>query len=294
MNLIVVGAGAWGKAFGEVLKKNGHEVRWIGRKDSWPRDFAVEMAFLALPVQATRKRLQELAPPSLPWVSLSKGIEIGTGMRMSQVISEVVAPREVAALSGPCLASEVAKGLPTAVVVASENEDFSRLCQEVIQQKGFRTYRSTDLTGVELGGAMKNVFAIAAGVCFGLRAGENAQAALMTRGLAEMVRVGVSLGAKKETLIGLSGAGDLMLTAYSGASRNHRVGEHLAKGEGLQTILSDLHEVAEGVPTTRALREIVQHLGIKAPILKGVHDLIEGKPPRQAVEELLNRSVSEE
>lgn len=295
MNLAVVGTGAWGKAFSEVLVKNGHEVRLIGRRDTWPEEFSVEMAFLALPAQATRKRLQELSPPPLPWVSLSKGIEIGTGLRMSQIIAEVVKPRDIASLSGPCLAPEVARGLPTAVVVASENEDFSRLCQEVIQQKGFRTYRSTDLTGVELGGAMKNVFAIAAGVCFGIRAGENALAALVTRGLAEMVRVGVSLGAKKETLFGLSGAGDLMLTCYSRESRNHRVGEHLAKGEGLQAILSDLHEVAEGVPTTRALRESVQRLGIQAPILNGVHALLyEGKMPQQAVEDLLTRSVSEE
>lgn len=295
MKLVVVGAGAWGRAFGEVLRKNGHEVKLIDRADSWPTGFDAEMAFLALPAQVTRKRLMELAPPPLPWVSLSKGVEIGSGLRMSQVLSEVVKPRDVAALSGPCLAPEVAKGLPTAVVVASENEDFSRLCQEVIQQKGFRTYRSTDLTGVEIGGAMKNVFAIAAGVCFGIRAGENALAALVTRSLAEMVRVGVSLGAKKETLFGLSGAGDLMLTCYSRESRNHRVGEHLAKGEGLQGILSDLHEVAEGVPTTKALRETVQRLGIQAPILYGVHGLLyEGKSPGHAVEDLLTRSVSEE
>lgn len=294
MKCVVLGAGAWGKAFASVLQQSGHQVTLVDRHQPWP-DQPFELGFLALPAQVTRARLIELRPPVMDWVSLSKGIEIESGLRMSQVLSQVTHARSVAALSGPCLAHEVVLGLPTAVVVASENVEFAARCQEVIQQKTFRTYRSEDLAGVELSGALKNIFAIAAGVCAGLQVGENALASLVTRSLVEMGRIGEAMGGRRETFGGLAGVGDLMLTCYSGTSRNHRVGQELAEGKNLKEILERMHQVAEGVPTTEAIYRTARAMKIKAPILAGVHGLLyEGKTPQQAAETLLSREAGSE
>lgn len=292
----MVGSGAWGSAFAHVLERNGHEVAFVRRGDrDWPKNHAPELVFLAVPCQALRERMQTLPRPECPIVSLIKGIEISTGKRVSQIVNEVWSGLSVGVLSGPTLAAEIEKGLPAAAVAAAQSDDLGRLIQTAVHQKHFRVYRSVDLAGVELGGALKNIYAIAGGICSGLHAGENGTAGLMTRSLTEMVRIAVHLESQKETLFGLSGMGDLMLTAYSGLSRNHMLGELLGKGESLQEALASLPGVAEGASTIKAAQEVTHAYKIKAPILDQLHAVLYGgKSVSQAVHDLLTREVEEE
>lgn len=228
-------------------------------------------------------------------VSVAKGIETESLKRMTEVIREVAQPRRLCVLSGPSHAEEVARGIPTAVVAASEDEESARKVQDCFMTERFRVYTSADVAGVELGGALKNVIAIAAGVCDGIGFGDNTKAALITRGLAELSRLGVALGGRRETLAGLSGMGDLIVTCASRWSRNRGVGERLGKGETLQQIVEGMSMVAEGVRTSRAAHRLARGVGVDAPIIDSVHAVLyEGKDPREAVPELMTRSPKAE
>ena len=296
MKISVIGAGAWGTAFGKILQRNGHTVSYIHRHDTeWADGTPGEYVILAVPCQSLRARMNTLRAPGVPVFSLIKGIEVQTHLRATEIVRDVWKEERVGAISGPSLASEVQIQAPTAVVLASEDEELAKAMQHVVHQKMFRTYRSADLAGVEWGGALKNVYALAGGVCFGLGLGENGLAGLMTRSLAEMVRIGALHGARMETLYGLSGTGDLFLTAYSGASRNHQVGEALGRGRELPEILSHMGGTAEGVPTTKAVFELVEMEGIKAPIVRELYQVLyQGKHPAEAFQDLMVRRVDEE
>jgi len=296
MKITIVGAGAWGSALKKVLQVNGHEAVFIHRHDTaWNGGSPGDYVLLAVPCQSVRQRMESLPAPGVPVFSLIKGIEVKSHLRVTELIREVWREDRVGAISGPSLAPEVQVQSPTAVVVASEDEELAKSMQQVLHQQMFRTYRSNDLVGVELGGALKNVYALTGGICQGLRIGENGVAGLMTRCLAEMVRIAVSKGARVETLYGLSGMGDLILTAYSGASRNHQVGEALGRGRELQEILSHMSGTAEGVPTTRAVYEIVTEEKIKAPVVRELYQVLyQGKPVMDGMRDLLVRKVDEE
>jgi len=254
-----------------------------------------EMIFLAVPTQSVRECLQTLGPQTVPVVSLSKGIEIKTGKRISEIVNEIWPKAPVAAVSGPSLASELAQKMPTAVVAAAEKESLAEQVQKILHGPTFRVYRTNDLAGVEWGGSLKNVYALAAGMCAGLGLGENSLAGLLTRSLREMVRVAVKLGAKEETLYGLSGVGDLMLTSYSRASRNRRVGERIGAGDKLEKALSSVEGVCEGVPTTKALHGVEAKYKVEAPVADQLHAvLFEGQSPRAALQALMDRDPKAE
>ncbi|MEO0454422.1 MAG: NAD(P)H-dependent glycerol-3-phosphate dehydrogenase [Verrucomicrobiota bacterium] len=293
MKISIIGRGAWGSAMASVIERNGHELAVLGREESdWKDSEAGEAVFIAIPTQALRERLKQLPDPHVPVVSLMKGIEMGSFRRVSQILKEEWPNSAVAAISGPTFASEVKQSAPTAAVVAAETEEVSEMIQHAVHQKYFRLYRSSDLKGVELGGALKNVYAIAAGMCEGLRAGENGMAALMTRSLAEMVRIAGQLGANPETIFGLSGMGDLMLTAYSGQSRNHQAGVALARGKSLKDTLEQIEGTVEGVPTTSAVHSLVQNKNIKAPVIEQLYQVLyEDKSPQEGLEALVVREV---
>ncbi len=296
MRVSIVGHGAWGSAFGKVLQNNGHEVCFIGRDETgWHGGDPGGLVLLAVPCQALRSRLASLPPPGVPVAGLIKGIEIQGRLRVSQVVSQVWPGHAVAAVSGPTFAAEVQGGAPTAAVVAAEDEELARSIQDAAHSKYFRLYRSHDLVGVELGGALKNVYALAGGICQGLGIGDNGMAGLMTRCLAEMVRIACLMGAKQETLYGLSGMGDLILTAYSGQSRNYQVGVALGRGRELAEILEHLSGVAEGVPTTEAVHHWVTEHNVKAPVIHELRQVLtHGKPPARALEALITRTVEAE
>jgi glycerol-3-phosphate dehydrogenase (NAD(P)+) len=236
--------------------------------------------------------------PGAAFVSATKGIEHATLLRMSEVIAEVrVGPdaERIAVLSGPSFAREAARGDPTAVVIASRNAALASELQEEFAGATFRLYTNDDVTGVEIGGAVKNVIAIAAGVCAGLGLGANTAAALLTRGLAEMTRLAVSLGGRRDTLAGLAGMGDLVLTSTGALSRNRTVGVELGKGRALQEILSTTRMVAEGVGTTAATRELARRANIEMPITEQMYAaLYEKRPPREAIRELMERRLKSE
>lgn len=228
-------------------------------------------------------------------LSCTKGLEHGSGMRMSEILAEILPRHRIAVLSGPNLAAEVARGFPTATVVASAD----RLCaielQALLGTSRFRIYTADDVAGVELGGAFKNVFAISAGATEGLGLGDNSKAALVTRSLAELIRIGTAMGGRLDTFYGLSGAGDLVLTCYSKQSRNHSVGERLGRGESLNTITASMQMVAEGVPTAKSAYDCARKFKIDTPIIDQVYALLyEDKPATRALEELLGREPKPE
>ena len=231
-------------------------------------------------------------------VSATKGLEPETLLRMTQVIEQVVSPKfppRVAALSGPSFAREVARGDPTAVVIASADASLAAEIQEEISGPMLRLYANTDVAGVELGGAVKNVIAIAAGVIEGLGFGNNTTAALITRGLAEMSRLGAALGARPETMAGLAGMGDLVLTCTGALSRNRSVGVELGKGRKLEEITGSMRMVAEGVETTAATRTLARRLNIEMPITEQMYAVLyEGRSPRDAIRELMERRLKHE
>jgi glycerol-3-phosphate dehydrogenase (NAD(P)+) len=228
-------------------------------------------------------------------LTCTKGIEHRTGMRMSEILREIFPENKIAVLSGPNLAIEVAKGFPTASVIGSEEQDCAAALQRVLGSPRFRIYTSPDVASIELGGALKNVFAIAAGISDGLGLGDNSKAALVTRSLTELVRLGTAMGGNANAFYGLSGAGDLILTCYSDRSRNHTVGKRLGRGESLAGIIASMKMIAEGVPTARSACECARRLNVATPIIDQVCAILyEQKRPAVALEELLNREPKPE
>lgn len=331
MNIAVIGTGSWGTALALVLYENGHQVRcWTNSEEqvkdinktgqnsdylpdiSFPRTIKVttdlneasknaEIIVNAIPSQVTRKVINELKPlvSSLNpiWVTVSKGIENNTYLRISQVIEQAgaVDPNKIVALSGPSHAEEVARKIPTAVVSASKNMDSAKIIQDVFMNHYFRVYSNNDVTGVELGGALKNIIALAAGICDGAGFGDNTKAALITRGLVEINRLGVELGARSDTFAGLSGMGDLVVTCMSKHSRNRHVGEQIGKGRPLQEILDEMKMVAEGVKTTLSAYEIAQKYKVEMPITEQIYYvLFENKSAQQAMIDLMTRASKAE
>jgi glycerol-3-phosphate dehydrogenase (NAD(P)+) len=324
MKVAILGAGAWGTALGKLLHEGGHAVTlWDidaptletlrgGRLERYlpgvelPRNWQVEADFghaiagqeclvLAVPSRAFREVAARLAETRTVLVSVTKGIEYDTGLTMTRVLRQFAPTAGVAALSGPSFALEVARGIPTAIVCASNDEAVSRQVQHLFHRPAFRVYRSLDLAGVELGGALKNIIAIAAGVCDGLGYGDNSKAALVTRALAEMRRFGVAGGAQPETFSGLSGLGDLTVTCFSKLSRNRALGERVGRGEPIESIMASSPKLAEGYPTARSAFRLARQLGVVTPIIDEVHAMLyEGKNVRQAVQDLLNRALKAE
>ncbi|MBN2808497.1 MAG: NAD(P)-dependent glycerol-3-phosphate dehydrogenase [Deltaproteobacteria bacterium] len=332
MNIGVVGAGSWGTALADLLARNGHQVTlWAYEADLVARmrqthendlflpgirlhdklgftdSLAVvaqgrELLLLVSPSQLMRLVFRKLLPDlddGTVLVSAAKGIENQTLMTMSQVLEEELEhagrKADLAFLSGPSFAREVALGLPTAVVAASEKEAVAELVQQVFSGERFRVYTNDDVIGIEFGGALKNVMALAAGIADGLGFGANTRAALITRGLSEMTRLGVAAGACPQTFAGLAGMGDLVLTCTGDLSRNRTVGLELGRGRSLQDILGGMNMVAEGVKTTISTYQLAARLQVEAPITEQVYKILEeGKDPRQAVTDLLQRSLKAE
>ena len=251
-------------------------------------DFAV----IATPVAGLRPTLEALArhAPALPFVWVCKGLEADSGLLPHQVVDATLKSARCGVLTGPSFAEEVARGMPTAVTLASRDADFAREWAAQLHGARLRIYANNDLVGAEVGGAVKNVLAIATGICDGLGLGLNARAALLTRGLAEITRFGVALGAKSETFMGLAGLGDLILTCTGDLSRNRRVGLALAAGKPLDLIAAELGHVAEGVPTAREVARRASELGVDMPITTAVCDILAGRiGPAQVVDRLMNR-----
>ena len=228
-------------------------------------------------------------------LSGTKGIEHGTGMRMSEILAEKFPGNTIAVLSGPNLAIEVARGLPCATVVGCRDNKVAAQLQSRLGSARFRVYTSDEIVGIELGGALKNIFAVPAGVSDGFGFGDNSKAGLVTRSLAELLRLGVAMGGDARTFQGLSGAGDLMATCFSRHSRNRRLGEQLGQGKTLSQITSGMKTVAESIPTSRSAFECARKLGVETPIIDQVYSVLhEGKPPAQALQELLGRDQKSE
>jgi glycerol-3-phosphate dehydrogenase (NAD(P)+) len=229
------------------------------------------------------------------FLSCTKGIEHGTGMRMSQILNEIFPRNTIAVLSGPNLAAEVSRDLPTATVLGCPVPECAEELQRHLGSERFRIYSSDEMIGIELGGALKNVFAIPAGVSDGFGLGDNSKSALVTRSLAELLRLGTAMGGNARTFYGLSGAGDLIATCFSQHSRNRRVGEKLGRGETLEQILAGTHMVAEGIPTSKSAYECARRLQIETPIIDQIYSVLyEGKRPDQAMQELLGRDQKAE
>ena len=328
MRCAVVGAGAWGTALADLLARNGHEVklwayepdvvatinqkhenvRFLGGHALSPSLEAVgdigravagaELVTLATPSHVLRRIVKSAAgslPRGTPLVVATKGIEKGTLCLMTEVAEQEVHGATVVALSGPSFAVEVVSGQPTAVVVASEGDEAAATAQRAFSSAYFRAYTHTDVIGVELGGALKNVMAVATGIAEGLGLGFNARAALVTRGLAEMTRLGSALGAQQSTFAGLAGLGDLVLTCTGSLSRNRAVGVELGKGRKLDDVLRDKETVAEGVITAQSARELAAREGIEMPIVDTVNRvLFEGQPARSAIAALMTRELRAE
>jgi glycerol-3-phosphate dehydrogenase (NAD(P)+) len=326
--IAIIGAGSWGTALGIVAGRAGHRVRLWSRNvevvEAINREHVnslylaqhqippgveatseltealrnAELVLLAAPSHVTRELLVRMLPglqPLMIFVSATKGIEIETGKRISEVVRDVVGglfePRFVC-LSGPSFALEVADGHPTAVVAAGDNREDARRVQESLSFQNLRVYTNTDVAGTEIGGSVKNVMAVAAGMVAGLGLGTNSIAALITRGLAEISRFALAQGARLETLMGLAGMGDLVLTCTGGLSRNRYVGQELGKGRQLEEIMGGMHEVAEGVKTTLAVHRLAQKLNVEMPITSEVHAVLyEGKTVKDAADALMLRPL---
>ncbi|RYD19004.1 MAG: NAD(P)-dependent glycerol-3-phosphate dehydrogenase [Verrucomicrobiaceae bacterium] len=255
---------------------------------------AFPLVIFAVPTSGTREVATRLAEAGLPenaiLLSCAKGIEKTTGDRLTEVLREVFPHNPIAALSGPNHAEEIATGMATCAVIGSDDHDLAVRLQELFTFPHFRSYTSDDLAGIEFGGAVKNIYAIAAGMAHGLGLGDNAVAALVTRALAEMTRLGTTLGGRVETFSGLSGVGDLIVTCFSQHSRNHRVGLALGKGQTLEEAVSSLGMVAEGVPNTLSIHEAAREAGVRTPIIDAVYGILyEGKSAPLAMKELLTR-----
>ena len=324
----IIGDGGWGTALALVLRKNGFDV-WVwgpfpayldeiratgeNRKflpgvklpDTlhWTADRAeavrgATLVVVAVPSHFFKPVLTSFAgliPPGVPLVSVTKGFDEETGHLMTELAAEILGRSSVAALSGPSHAEEVARDVPTAVVVASRIPAEQQLLQSLFSSGVFRVYTSDDVLGVQLGGAVKNVIAIAVGACDGLGFGDNTKAALITRGLAEITRLGLAMGARLDTFAGLSGMGDLIVTCGSRHSRNRSVGERLGRGESIDHILKTMEQVSEGVWTCATARTLAKQHGVEVPITEEVYAVIhQGKDPRSAVRDLMGRDPKKE
>jgi glycerol-3-phosphate dehydrogenase (NAD(P)+) len=325
MRITVLGAGAWGTALALELNEGGHNVTVWGHDPSRVREIhqsrvnarhlpgvqlppailftsdfqqattGVEFIVMATPSKALRETAARLKFFSGAIVSVAKGVEHDTGLTMGQVLQEEIPNARVAVLSGPTFATEVARRMPSAAVAASENNETALLTQDVFHRPYFRIYTNRDVIGVELGGALKNVIAIAAGVCDGFGFGDNSKAALVTRALAEIRRVGVACGAQPETFAGLSGLGDLTVTCFSRQSRNRALGERMGKGEKIADILPTLSSVVEGYPTARSAAQLAVKVGVEAPIIREVQAMLyENKSPIDALRDLVSRDSKSE
>lgn len=330
--IAVIGAGAWGTSLAIVLGRKGtHRVRLWAHEAEVVESIShkrVNEKFLAghlipepvvvssdlgkvvegadilvsvMPSQHCRavfERMRPLLPPDILVISATKGLEEGSLLRMSEVIRLVLKSESTAigALSGPSFAQEVARGDPTAITIASQDADLLRSVQQEFSDPRFRVYTNNDVVGVELGGALKNIIAIAAGICDGLGLGHNSVAALITRGLAEMTRLVIACGGRADTMAGLAGLGDLVLTCTGGLSRNRSVGAELGRGKKLPDIISNMHGmVAEGVFTTTAAVGLAHARGVEMPITQQMYAILhEGKSPREAIEQLMSRSGKSE
>lgn len=298
----ILGAGVWGSALASLARRNQHQVRIWSRRSSETLESAIAGANIILSavsmkgVRATIEKLQSLKlPPNLILVTATKGLDPISTHTPSQIWQEAFPQYPVVVLSGPNLSKEIEKELPAATVVASTNLEAAEKVQEVFASDSFRVYVNNDPIGTELGGTLKNVMAIAAGVCDGLQLGTNAKAALLTRALPEMIRVGTSLGASAETFFGLSGMGDLIATCDSPLSRNYQVGYGLAQGKSLEQILAELEGTAEGVNTTQVLIQLANQEAIAVPIARQVYRLLKGKTtPEEAVQALMERDLKAE
>ncbi len=295
MKIGIIGAGQWGSALDFALSQKNEVLITSRHHHDLPgfttleKVLECEYLVLVLPAQVIRPWLSEHPLSHDHKVMLaSKGIDIETGKFLNQILEEYLPIEHMAVLSGPSFAAEVRKGLPTAVVVSSHNAQLAKRYADAFPDF-MKAYTSDDVIGAEIAGAYKNVIAIASGISDGLALGHNARAALLARGLVEMDRFGKFFGAKNETFLGLSGAGDLFLTASSTLSRNYRVGLGLAQGKSLKDILIDLGEVAEGVYTAQAIYAVAHKHEIYTPIANEVHAILQGKDPKQSITDLLER-----
>jgi glycerol-3-phosphate dehydrogenase (NAD(P)+) len=330
LTIAVVGAGSWGTALAIQLARAGCSVRlggvveidlleaMVGDREN--KRYLPEAAFpdnltvhptlegcldgaddvlVVVPSHGLRDTLGQLKPllgPETRVCWATKGFELSTGKLPHQVAAEVLGPDiPVAVLSGPTFAKEVGAGLPTAMTIASSDDDFARHLAEAISSDNFRAYTSDDIIGVEVGGAVKNALAIGAGMSDGLGFGANTRIALINRGLVELMRLGVALGAKKETFMGLAGMGDLVLTCTDNLSRNRRMGLGLAAGKSVEEMQEEIGQVVEGVKAARAVHEVAEKLGIEMPIVNVVYRILyEGLSPREAVSTLMKRELKPE
>ncbi|AEX85262.1 glycerol-3-phosphate dehydrogenase [Marinitoga sp. 1135] len=326
MKIGIIGSGSWGTAISKVLLNNGHEVLIWTREEnvfnalkngenpyylpgiSIPKNIKPsmdlkeviensEIIVMAVPTQAVREVANNFKSyyNGQIIVNLAKGLEIKTQERISEILKDILTDLKYVVLSGPSHAEEVARDVPTSVVAASENLEYAEKVQEIFSNASFRVYSQTDVIGVELGGSIKNVIAIAAGVIDGIGGWDNAKAALITRGLTEIIRYGEKKGAKKETFMGLAGLGDLIVTCNSQHSRNRYVGEMIGRGKKLNEIIENMNMVAEGVYTCKALYEEIKELQIEMPIVEKTYEVLYlNKNPQKAIHELMRRELKRE
>ncbi|MGR3303944.1 MAG: NAD(P)H-dependent glycerol-3-phosphate dehydrogenase [Candidatus Scalindua sp.] len=324
----VLGAGGWGTALSIVLHNKGHNVTLWGSTPDYveylkkhrenkkylkgieiPSDLKItsdiakaqtetDLIVIAIPTPYVRKTIQPLKNhylPGTPIVSVIKGIENETLMRGSEILRDVLGEQPIALLLGPSHAEEVARKLPTTVVITCTDIQVAKEIQDIFITERFRVYTNTDVIGVEIGTSVKNVIAIAAGICDGLGFGDNSKAALITRGLAETMRLGVAMGGQRDTFSGLTGLGDLITTCVSPYGRNRLVGEQIAKGKKLSQILEEMDQVAEGILTTKSVCKLANKYNVEMPITKEIYNvLFEDKDPITAVNELMVREPKSE
>ena len=329
-NIIILGDGSWGTTIAIHLVKQGFDVTLWGPFVDYLKEVEAnkenkkflagitlpdnlkfsynlkddidksDVIVFAIPSKYSAGVLDELATFSIDWdkklfLSLTKGIEIKELLRISEIVEKKIPSINFAVLSGPTIAVEVAKQIPSTAVIAAENLDIAKQLQKMMHSNTFRIYTNTDVIGVELGGSVKNVIALACGVCDGLGYGTNTKSAIVTRGLVEMSRLGMSLGAQQNTFSGLTGLGDLVTTCFSPKSRNRSVGELLGNGSKIDDILSKMDMVAEGVETAKAIYDLSKKRNISMPITKEVYEIIyQQKSPIEAVNDLMNRDSKSE
>jgi glycerol-3-phosphate dehydrogenase (NAD(P)+) len=325
MRVTVVGAGAWGTALANLLCQNGHDVTLWGHnaenlraveqagkntrylpnidlssdlrfeKDLGAAIDGAECAVIAVPSKHFREVTTKMAKFNGIAVSVTKGIEYDTGLTMSGIMRDTMRNAAASALSGPTLAMEVAKNIPAAIVAANADAEIAQKIQILFSTPAFRVYTTNDVLGVELGGALKNVVAIAGGIGDGLGFGDNAKAALVTRAIVEIRRLGVACGVQSETFAGLSGLGDLTVTCFSKLSRNRGFGERVGRGEKVADILSSTITVAEGYPTARSAYQLARKVNVETPIIDEVYEMLYcGKDIRKAVHDLMTRELKRE
>ncbi|MFZ5448313.1 MAG: NAD(P)H-dependent glycerol-3-phosphate dehydrogenase [Thermodesulfobacteriota bacterium] len=325
----VIGAGSWGTTLTQLLAEKGQDVRlWVREPEVYaglnrdhinhtflpkvrlsPRIYFTQdypaalknagLILMAVPSHGFRRVARELAPhrpPGAVLVSATKGMEMDSLLTMEGVVREEMGPATpYAVLAGPSFAQEVAQKQPTAVTIASRQREIAHFLQRIFSASYFRVYTSHDVTGVELGGALKNIFAIGTGILSGMGMGDNPRAALITRGLAEMVRLGARLGANPMTLTGLAGLGDLILTCTGSQSRNFQVGVKLGQGISLDQILTGMTMVAEGVKTSQAVYSLAERLGVEMPLVAAIYKILyEGLAPKEAIKKLMARELKDE